>query len=111
MCDGRKVGWLLLALFLPLGAVAAGAELRDPLRPPVTVSASPASSFNAAAWRLSSTLVAEGRRVAIINGRTVRVGDRVGGARVLAIDAGRVRLDYRGRRFTINRPAAAMSKR
>lgn len=111
MCNGHKSVWVVLALFLPFGAVAANAELRDPLRPPGPVSASAPSSFNAAAWRLSSTLVAEGRRVAIINDRPVRVGDRVGGARVLAIDAGRVQLDYRGRRFTINRPAAAMSKR
>jgi len=46
-------------------------------------------------------LVSAERRSAIINGRNVREGGRVGGATVIAIESGRVTLDYRGRRFTI----------
>lgn len=116
MSERRTSLWMLLALILPSlamvdGAMADGEQRRDPLRPPGEVRTSEAVSFNADAWQLASTLVADGRRVAIVNDRTVRVGDRVGGARVLAIETGRVALDYRGRRFTISRPAAAVSKR
>jgi MSHA biogenesis protein MshK len=102
---------VLLALFLPAMAAADDGERRDPLKPPGEVRSTPATTFNADAWRLVSTLVADGRRVAIINDRAVRVGDRVGGARVIAIEPGRVSLDYRGRRFTVGRPAAGVSKR
>jgi len=109
--ERRDRAWVLLALFLPCLAMAADEQRRDPLRPPGEIRADSEPLFNAAAWQLSSTLVADGRRVAIINDRTVGVGDRVGGARVVAIETGRVELDYRGRRFTITRPAAGFSKR
>jgi len=108
---GKARGWILLALFLPALAGAEETQRRDPLQPPGEVRTSTEAAFNADAWRLVSTLVADGRRVAIINDRTVGVGDRVGGARVLAIESGRVALDYRGRRFTITRPSAGVSKR
>lgn len=100
---------LLLASILPVaGAAQDEASRRDPLKPPGTVEQTTRPAFNADAWRLSSTLVAKGRRVAIINERLVGVGDRVGGARVLAIESGQARLDYQGREFTITRPGARM---
>lgn len=111
MSERRDKAWVLLALFLPCLAMAADKERRDPLRPPGEIRATSEPSFDAGAWQLVSTLVADGRRVAIINDRAVGVGDRVGGARVLAIETGRVELDYRGRRFIITRPAAGFSKR
>jgi len=79
--------------------------LRDPLRPPGWGTHASAASFDASRWQLSSTLVSNGRRVAIVNGRTVRAGDHVDGARVLGIAAGRVRMDYQGHDFTIRRAA------
>lgn len=103
---------LALALILPtlVWAAQEGTQRRDPLRPPGGVQAQTTESFDADAWELMSTLVADGRRVAIINERTVRSGDWVGGARVLAIAPGRVRLDYRGRVFTITRPVTRVRK-
>jgi hypothetical protein len=108
IAGGRAVGRalagaLVLALFAA-GAAARSDGERDPLRPPGW-GEEPASapSFDASAWRLASTLIAEGRRVAIINGRSVREGGTVGGARVVGIEPGRARLDYQGRRFTIER--------
>lgn len=89
-------------LALATGSAIAG-ERRDPLRPPESSPERSQPQFNADAWSLSSTLVSAGRRIANINGQTVRPGDTVGGAEVLAIHNGRVRLDYRGRRFTISR--------
>lgn len=91
----------LLLISLPSTALA---ERRDPLRPPDFHAApSVESDFNADAWRLASTLVSGDRRVAIINGRAVNAGETVGGARVLAIERGRVRLNYRGHRFVLRR--------
>ena len=103
---------LTLALILPtvVGAAAEDVQRRDPLRPPGTVQETTRSSFDPDAWRLAYTLVADGRRVAIINDRTVRAGDWVGGARVLAIERGSARLDYRGRKFTIRRPLTRVRK-
>lgn len=112
MCRVATNGMMVLALILPtLGwAAQEGTQRRDPLQPPGSVAVETSSTFNAGAWALMSTLVADGRRVAIINGRTVRRGDWVGGARVLTIAPGRVRLDYRGRQFTITRPVTRVRK-
>ncbi len=96
---------LLLASILPSGvAMAEETQRRDPLKPPGRVQQATRPAFSVDDWRLMSTLVSEGRRVAIINDDTVRVGGRVNGARVLGIESGRVRLEYRGREFTITRP-------
>lgn len=100
----RRPGAALAAVLL-LAAVSAGADegRRDPLQPPSFERERTQSRFNASAWQLASTLVSDERRVARINGQSVRPGDWVGGAQVRAIERGRVRLDYRGRTFTIRR--------
>lgn len=102
---------LALALVAALPAAAAEDGMRDPLRPPDRGPSGGGDGFDAGAWTLASTLIAEGRRVAIVNGRPVRTGDLIGGARVLAIAPGRVELDYRGRRFTIRRQATRVRDR
>lgn len=81
-------------------------ELHDPFMPPGwnEPSAPAEETFNASAWTLESTLTSNGRRVAIINGRAVRPGDHVGGARLLGVTRGSARLEYNGHRFTIRRP-------
>lgn len=107
--------WRVLAVALALLAGAASSAdpaQRDPLRPPgygQSVESSPA--FDASAWQLSSTLVSDGRTVAIINGHSVRVGASIDGADVVSIQAGRVVLDYRGRRFSIRRHTASVRHR
>lgn len=91
--------------------------MRDPLRPPGygasggSAQAEEDARFDASAWTLNSTLVARDRRTAIINGRNVREGGRVGGATVLTIESGRVVLDYRGRRFSIQNPTPSVRSR
>lgn len=87
------VGGLVLSLLLP--GVAAMAELRDPTLPPATGAPSPGdrgAAFDPGSWKLTATLVGSGRAVAVINNRLVGLGEQVDGARVLAIDPGRVRL-------------------
>lgn len=89
--------WLLVAGVLAApGGMAQ--SLADPTRPPDAPLAGPdgaASAANtaSAAPQLQSVLVSSsGRRVAVINGQTVRVGDKVGNASVAGIDGNSVLL-------------------
>ena len=84
-------GWLLLA-----GAVGA-AELHDPTRP-----------YPGDRWlrlpeaqRFTATRIAADGRRALIDGRWVGIGDRVGGFRVVAIRHGEVILQGHGRRWVV----------
>lgn len=78
------------------------AEMRDPLQPPQLRSQAQAEpSVNPANWQLASTLVADGRRVAIINGQITGPGEAVDGARVLDVSAGSARLRAAGQEFNI----------
>lgn len=80
------------AAFIALALVAGSAcanDLHDPTRPDVATTTAASSPSG---WRLGSTLVAPHRRVAVVNGDTVQVGDRVDGATVAAILPGAVRL-------------------
>jgi MSHA biogenesis protein MshK len=92
---GRGRG--LLFAFLAsagVGASAASAEsgLVDPTRPALGVGAVSAPA-DGGALTLQSTLISPRRRVAVINGRSYTVGERVDGARILAIEPYAVRLD------------------
>ncbi len=72
-------------LFVLFGLIMAGnaAALRDPTRP-----TDPALYFSGShndGWTLQSILVSSNRRIAIINGKRVQEGDRVGSARIARI--------------------------
>jgi hypothetical protein len=43
-------------------------------------------------WQLGSILIGPQRRVAVINGRPLSVGDQIGAAKVMAIEPGQVHL-------------------
>lgn len=82
-----------LAILLGFAAAAlAGAELPDPTRPALAVPAAGSVEAPAGSYALSAVWIGAQRRVALINGRPVAVGDSVDGARVLAIDASGVRI-------------------
>lgn len=106
---------LLLGIVLPLVAMGAVAQaVQDPTRPPAQLLHPGSGAPTAGVPQLQSILIgraAGGRRVAVIDGATVRVGDRVGdavtGARVVAIYAGEVQLDRAGTRETLKLPAPA----
>ena len=91
----RQVYVLLIAgLFglLPAARVVA-ASLPDPTRPPQRFAVPTTSDLVVADnWQLGSILIAPQRRVAVINGRPLSVGDQVGGAKVMAIESGQVHL-------------------
>ena len=92
----------LLAVGLVVGGSAAGEELPDPMRPPqvwarsATVPASAPSD-----WQLHMTRISPAQRLAVINGRLVRPGDDVSGARVVSVGRNAVELRKAGKKFRV----------
>ncbi|MCP4044258.1 MAG: MSHA biogenesis protein MshK [Gammaproteobacteria bacterium] len=85
------LGLFSLLLLLPVGSMA----LEDPTRPPdyqplAEVAANPDKST--VQWSLSSILIASGRRLAVINGQLLALGDTIDEARVVSIEKGLVTL-------------------
>jgi MSHA biogenesis protein MshK len=82
-------------IMLAAASVVAGAALAqplaDPTRPP-THGAVQALQGDAPRTRLQSVLISPGRSVAIIDGRAVRPGERIGDATVLSIEPAEVTL-------------------
>jgi MSHA biogenesis protein MshK len=84
----RRMRTLLLLLGVACSAAAGAQGLSDPTRPPGV--ASPASTTGSAdempvGPQLQSVLIAQGRRVAVINGTTVALGGMLGDAKVIKI--------------------------
>ena len=94
---------LALAMLASSNAMAAepAAELGDPTRPSYVVENKAPNAPRKAAWEVESIIVSPGRRVAVINGRTVSVDDWIGGARVREILPYEVRLEHKGEIRTI----------
>lgn len=90
MSDRRLLAACLALLALPTLAVAQ--NLPDPTQRTSIRRATTATAPAPTRWVLQSTLVAEDRRVTVINGRTVAVGGTVDGARVTDIQPYAVRL-------------------
>ena len=71
--------------------------MRDPTRPGNFSGAQTQNATNAAApLRLTATIVSESRRLALINGRYYRVGDRVNGQEITRIEPGSIHLGRAG---------------
>lgn len=98
-------------LAISLSSSAMATEQVDPMRPDdmagttknsigtgsKTVTKAP-SAIN---WWLQSIQIGEGERSATINGRLLNIGDKIGGARLIAIEHDRVKLRKRGKQITL----------
>lgn len=79
--------------------------LMDPMRPP---SAAPDNGSKgtkhakASGFQLSAIRIAHDQRSAILNGKTVSVGERLGSARVTAIQASSITLQQDGKTVTVS---------
>lgn len=94
----KTAGCALVCLTFFWHMSAFSAQLNDPTRPPGAYSVGKGRGMKAApVWILSSTLIAPTRRLATINGRTVGVGDRIRGAKVLHIEPAQVSLRKGGK--------------
>ena len=97
----------LMAL-IALGVTSVHAEtLRDPMQP-ANISAPAASSDS---LRLEAIFTNGAKRVAIVNGRLVREGERVGSARIDAILADEVRYTRDGSSKSLRLPSMPMRVR
>jgi MSHA biogenesis protein MshK len=89
-------GGCLFAL-IAAGQALALENLPDPTRPPASLHAGASTTSSAPAEPvLQSVLISPGRKVAVISGETVQVGDRIGDARVVRIAEGEVVLAHGG---------------
>lgn len=98
---------LMLTLFAAANSAMAQA-VQDPTRPPQALIKPVAGAASTGAPQLQSILVARGkggRRVAVIDGNMVRIGDMVGGARVTGMTATSVQLQRGGKRETLKMTA------
>lgn len=84
---------------MPTG-VAGAQALDDPTRP-TALEVVEEQLAERSQWRLQSTLLADTRRLAVINGKTVSEGERVDGARLLQVQADRVTLLFEGERIVL----------
>src|SRR4051812_10334703 len=80
---------LLCAMSLLMPTAAQAAPFADPTRPPNIVD-SGSAGLPAVGPRLESVLIASDRRVAVISGQQVRLGDKFGDGRVVRITASEV---------------------
>jgi len=81
------------AVALTFAGFAFADNLPDPTLPPASIGRTPEGpppAPGAAAPVLQSVLISPTRRVAIINGQTVKQGDKIGDARVVRITEGTV---------------------
>jgi hypothetical protein len=105
-----------LMLFASFSATSAVAEkLVDPTRP-IGYSASIAQAQVQQApsadqqWTLNTTLISPYQKIAMINGKRLKVGDDINGAKVIMIDHQKVDLRREGRLFTIKLHNSFISK-
>ena len=80
--------WSVPFLLLVVSLETMAAAFPDPTRPATFTPSAPASP--AGRPRLESVLIAPDRRIAVISGQRVQVGDRIYGAEVVSITEGAV---------------------
>ena len=90
-----------LGVFLAGIAAAQSAPLADPTRPPGAGGDSGAEAVAPAGARLQSVLISPTRRVAVIDGRAVALGGRIGDATLETVTESAAVLRYAGRRETL----------
>jgi MSHA biogenesis protein MshK len=91
---------LLIAAATLLQARAEEGTLADPMRPDYLSRRTTTHQRQTPRWTLTSTLISPDRRLAVINGQTVKVGDTVNGASVVEILPYAVKLRSRGKMIT-----------
>jgi hypothetical protein len=101
----RRLALTALCALLLAGITRAD-ELRDPMRP----AGAPAAARPVPVYSLKlEGVIAGAKRVAIINGRLVRAGDMIAGAKILEVFAHGVRYERAGKIQTLTLPVALAS--
>ena len=101
----------LLAVGLVVGGSVAGEELPDPMRPPqVRVRSATVPASAPSHWQLHMTRISPGQRLAVLNGRLVKPGDEVSGARVVSIGPEAVELRKGDKKFRVALSRASVKR-
>ena len=104
--------WMAVVLVCVTAPTLAQTGVGDPTRPTSLSEPEPdRAAVQGPRWRLQSTLVADDRRLAVINGRTVVQGARVDGAKLLEVRQDGVTLEQDGRRIDLRLPGALNIRR
>jgi len=101
MMDKRYIAALLLLLFVDIASAHADDSLTGLIDPTRPYSAGAMSSQSRGGLVLQSTLVSPRRRLAVINGHAFSVGERIGGAKIVAIRSYEVILSRAGKQNTL----------
>ncbi len=86
----------LLALLLAGETAASAAPLGDPMRP-YYLGTSRTVTEAKTAWQVQSILISPERRIAVVNGKSLAVGDSIGNATVTAIEPYVVTIEHQGK--------------
>jgi hypothetical protein len=105
--------FMLFACFLANPAIAE--TLVDPTKPvgysaPITQTQVEQAPATEQGWVLNTTLVSPYQKIAMINGKRLKVGDDINGAVVVTIDHQEVDLRHDGKLFTIKLHNSFISK-
>jgi hypothetical protein len=76
------VGWLLAGALILASSLAFGGELADPTRPAFYKTRVDAAESVPGRMRVEAILTRSGERLAIVDGKVVRAGDRVADAQI-----------------------------
>ncbi len=95
---------LLLVLQLHV-SVATGGSLSDPTKPDIRDTKAPKKASSAKkqkkSWELSCIIHSSSRKLAVINGEILNIGESINGGRVLQINANSVTLSHQGKRHEL----------
>jgi MSHA biogenesis protein MshK len=91
---------LLLTVWIQ-SAEAQELRVQDPTRPTVVTRTEGGAPKAATSLRLTGVLVSDTRRIAVINGKFYRVGDRVNGEEITRIDPGSIHIMRNGERVLV----------
>lgn len=85
--------------------------LSDPTRPPVgAIGGAGQTAQKSLKWKLTSTLISRQRRVAVINDQVVRVGQKIDGAVLVAVEPGSALLHHAGQKIQLKLVAGTVKQ-
>ena len=103
--------WALLVLSA-VPAIASAQALPDPTRPPAEISAPPEQAAVPKESGLQSVIISPTRRAAIINGQTVKLGAKLGDAKLVEVsESGVVLQGPQGRQVLAMFPGVELKKK
>jgi MSHA biogenesis protein MshK len=87
--------FMLVSLLLSLAAFA---QLRDPTRPPGYMNS---DSAIITTWQLDAVIIAKDRKIAIINGQSIKIGEKISTYQLIDIQPNSVQLQGANDKITL----------